>query len=469
VVVEQQQRGLLHATFRVRQAQVAVVLDLLAVAERDRAGAVVEVQERRAVHGPVRAHGRESLGGQRVREGVFVHAVGLGGIVIERHGVVGLPRDPRVAPRSAERPAEGGQALAELQGAFLAQHRLRLEAHEPAAQEHGLHLVHTVVMAVAVPGHQVVVQALAGVLGHPAHLLEREDGLVDLQAVRRHRPAFAARQHLALLEREAARVAERACALAAPSAAVLVRHVFHDLELVLPRDPPQRVHIAHAAVEVHGDDRAGPARDGLLNRRGVHDERLRVDVDEYHVGADVHGRLGRGTPGHARNDHLMAGLHAQGLQRALHGHGAVGESHGVARADEPAVLLAEGPLVRPEPAPLAAADHLGHPGDLPGTRDRPLGGRESDRLLASERRQLCRASHGQPSAFPSGFSRAGARGERPTGRAEHRRGLGGKNERRGAEMVGAASAILSARCRPVPIWETRSTEPSRASACSFCS
>ena len=104
-------RRLVHRLLRVGQLEGPVVLHPLRIPVRNRAGAVVEVQQRRRstpastcrhirTPRPPSASGRPCFG----RPPAFLR------VVDERHGVVGLARDARIAPGRAQRPAQLLQA-----------------------------------------------------------------------------------------------------------------------------------------------------------------------------------------------------------------------------------------------------------------------------------------------------------------------------------------------------------------------
>jgi hypothetical protein len=93
--------------------------------------------------------------------------------------------------------------------------------------------------------------------------------------------------------------------------------VLHHLQAVLVRDGEDGRHVGRQARIVHRHDGLGARRDRVLDRPRRDAQRLRVDVHQHHVRAEVAHHLGRGGEGVRGGDHLVAGPDAQRLQRQV--------------------------------------------------------------------------------------------------------------------------------------------------------
>ncbi|MCX5766098.1 MAG: hypothetical protein NTZ43_02585 [Gemmatimonadetes bacterium] len=138
-----------------------------------------------------------------------------------------------------------------------------------------------------------------------------------------HEAAVAeAAEHFGRVEAEGARSAEGAGEFAFEAGAERLRGVFDNSEIVLFGDGANGVHVAGAAVHLHGHDELGALGDGRFNGRGVH----------HVIGADVHcdGDAAREVHGGWRCDHsvrrendFVSWLNASGAQRDVEAVGGI--------------------------------------------------------------------------------------------------------------------------------------------------
>ena len=172
----------------------------------------------------------------------------------------------------------------------------------------------------------------------------------ELRVVGDEDAALPARQVLARLEREAARVRDGAHRLALVRRAVGLRRVLDDDEVVLPGDLQHLVEIAGVAVDVDGHEGPRARGEGRLDGAHVDVAVLRVDVDEHGDGADLHHREGGRHERVGGDDDFVALAHAQRRQRHREGaRPAVGEL-GVRGAGEGGELALQGGGLRREHA-----------------------------------------------------------------------------------------------------------------------
>ena len=80
-------------------------------------------------------------------------------------------------------------------------------------------------------------------------------------------------------------VAEAARTPAAVERAVRLAGILDDRETVAIRDRLDRVHVGDHAEQAHRADRSGSRSDGGFDSAGVHEVRVRLDVDEDGAGA----------------------------------------------------------------------------------------------------------------------------------------------------------------------------------------
>ena len=93
--------------------------------------------------------------------------------------------------------------------------------------------------------------------------------------------------------------------------------------------PHHGVHVGHLAIEVHGNDCAGPVRHVRGNPGCVEIERHRIDIDKHRSRPDAGNRTGRRKKGVGSRDHLVARTNVFGHQASEQGVGARRNSDGV--------------------------------------------------------------------------------------------------------------------------------------------
>ncbi len=200
-----------------------------------------------------------------------------------------------------------------------------------------------VVQAVAVADHPVRVLVLLPVVAVQAHRLGGGGVVGGDRAAVAQRPEVLAR-----VEAEGGGVAERARRPALVGGAVRLAGVLDDRQAVSRGDLGERVHVHGLPVQVHGHDRGGARRDRGPDGCGVHETVALEAVHEDRRGADVAHGLGGGDERVGRDDDLVAGPHARGDQRELHGVGARAHPDRVVAAAEGGEGLLELP---PAPGP----------------------------------------------------------------------------------------------------------------------
>ena len=117
---------------------------------------------------------------------------------------------------------------------------------------------------------------------------------------------------LARVETEAAEIADRARAAAAPFCAVRLRRVLDDNELVPARDGHDRIHVGHLPVKMHRQNDFRPGRDRCLDLRRVHRPGVGIDIHEDRLGAAIKNCRRRRDEGHRYRDDFVAGVNAGG-------------------------------------------------------------------------------------------------------------------------------------------------------------
>jgi hypothetical protein len=120
--------------------------------------------------------------------------------------------------------------------------------------------------------------------------------------------ALAGRNVLGDVEAEAPEVAERSRGVPVVARLDGVSAVFDDDQLVTRRQIPDGRDITRPAGEVHGDDRAGPRRDGGLDGRGVDVHGARIDIGEKRCGAGMDDCVGGRAERERRRDDLVTRL-----------------------------------------------------------------------------------------------------------------------------------------------------------------
>ena len=145
---------------------------------------------------------------------------------------------------------------------------------------------------------------------------------------------------LARVEAEGGRDAERAAGPPLVQRAVRLAGVFDDGQAAARGELEDRIHVGRLAVEMHRHDRPGARGDRGLDGGRVDVGRVRQAVDEDRRGAGVADRLGGSDEGVDRDDDLVAGADAGGLQGQAHGVGARADAGAEAGATE----LGEGRL-----------------------------------------------------------------------------------------------------------------------------
>ena len=151
-----------------------------------------------------------------------------------------------------------------------------------------------------------------------AHQPEIPDRVRDVVPVRGDETAFARRDVLRRVEREAGRVGEAAQLAAAIGALGRVRRVLDH------RDPerPDRIHVARLPGEMDGHDRLRPLGDGGFDQLRIDVQVALADVDEDGRRARVDDHVRGRRPGDRRGDHLIALPDPERDERQVHRRGA---------------------------------------------------------------------------------------------------------------------------------------------------
>ncbi len=148
-----------------------------------------------------------------------------------------------------------------------------------------------------------------------APVAQHPDRARVLGVVGHHHAALAiGAQVLAGVEAEAGHVGDAARAPALVFGAVRLAGVLDDHQSMPAGDLQQRIHVGRLAVQADRNDRLGLVGDRRLERRDVHREGLRIDVDEDCLGARVVDRRNRGHEGERDGDDLVAATDAGGEQ-----------------------------------------------------------------------------------------------------------------------------------------------------------
>ncbi len=166
---------------------------------------------------------------------------------------------------------------------------------------------------------------------------------------------------------------------------------------MLVGDGPERAHVAHQAVEMHGHDGPGLGRDGGLDARGIEVAGVGLDVDEHRRRARLEDGGGGGDEAHRRGDDLIARPDIERQQRHVQRAGAARHGEGMALPEirrEPRLELRHLGAGRED----VAFEHLGEPvelglaevvaivGDLPGHHSRrPIAKTAGDRAVRRPR------------------------------------------------------------------------------------
>ncbi len=94
-----------------------------------------------------------------------------------------------------------------------------------------------------------------------------------------------------------------------------LRGILQDGQPMTPGNLLDRAHLGGLPVEMDGDDRPGPRRDGRLDLRRVDVVSVGLDIHEHRTGARPPDGTGRGEEGERRRDHLVSRSDVQGHQR----------------------------------------------------------------------------------------------------------------------------------------------------------
>lgn len=113
------------------------------------------------------------------------------------------------------------------------------------------------------------------------------------------------------------------------AAAQALGGVLDDRQAVLGGDGVDGIHVGALAVQGHGDDGAGPGRDGGFQPGRVQGVGAGVDVDVDRLGAQQGDGFGRGDIGEARRDDLVPRTDAQRHLGNLQSISAIGDGDAV--------------------------------------------------------------------------------------------------------------------------------------------
>ncbi len=110
--------------------------------------------------------------------------------------------------------------------------------------------------------------------------------------------------------------------------------VLHHDDAARPCEVQQRIHVDHLPVEMDGHDGPGSRRDGRLDLRDVHEQRVRAHVDEDGPGAERADGLGGGDEREGDGDHFVSLANSDRLEGERQRVGSVGHADAVRGAAE---------------------------------------------------------------------------------------------------------------------------------------
>lgn len=218
----------------------------------------------------------------------------------------------------------------------------------------------------AEPQHvPVLVRAVVSACGVSGHSMQGDhlDCLGEFFIARGNGPAFPAGQVFGGIEAVAGRVGEMPRPDAVPFALNAVCAVLHDEQAVPVGDGPQGRHVAHGAVQVHGNDGLGPGGDGCFHRARVDAARSRVHIDQHGGRSGVLGAGGGSQESHGAGDDLVARTDAKSGQGHVHGRRTGVERHYVRKSGVGRELAFEFRSDRPG-AQEYRTQHLDRVGDV---------------------------------------------------------------------------------------------------------
>ena len=182
------------------------------------------------------------------------------------------------------------------------------------AQAHrGLKLVH---LGVSAHGYHVVGPG-------DAEVAHKRQPVIQLRALRGDRPALDGVIDLRGVEAEHGCQAQPRRGHASPADAEGVRRVVDHLEAVPVRDGLDGVRVAQAAIDVHGQNGAGPLGNQALQQLWVQRVIALTNITEHGRKPLAHEGVRGGGKGEGRGDNLAPQV--QGLQKRLQRQVAVGE------------------------------------------------------------------------------------------------------------------------------------------------
>ena len=158
-------------------------------------------------------------------------------------------------------------------------------------------------------------------------------------------------QILAGVEAEAAGQGRSARRLPSRARPLRLGRVFDYGDPVPRGNRHHRRHIDAAAVEMDRDDGPGARRDRRFQQRHIHEQGLRIDVDEAGQGAAADDRLGGRRERVRDRDHLIACANPDGAESQFQRVGAVGTGNRLAHA----AVVGE---LRLEPRDLVPQDEI---------------------------------------------------------------------------------------------------------------
>jgi hypothetical protein len=141
---------------------------------------------------------------------------------------------------------------------------------------------------------------LGAVAGRPAVLADAPEALRDRGVVGRHRaPVAVGSEVLGRIEGEGGREPDRAGRPSAERGPVALRAVLEQHQAARAGELRQPFDVRDAAVEVHGQEEAGPRRDRARGEGGIHRQRCGIDVAEPQIRPGEADAGGHGTAGSA--------------------------------------------------------------------------------------------------------------------------------------------------------------------------
>ncbi len=192
-----------------------------------------------------------------------------------------------------------------------------------AEQDQGLEIGDPIILADQSYGRWCATLALLGA-SCIADMRKSSQDISQFQVVGDAGTAFTAGHQLALLEAEAADIANGADVFTIPAPAVRMGAILDHAQVMFAGNRHDFFHVRHGAEKVHRDDRLGFGGDGALKSGWVHAKSVRFDIDYHWGGATGNHRGAGGQPGMGRNNDLITLANAKGAHGAFQSDSAIG-------------------------------------------------------------------------------------------------------------------------------------------------